>query len=73
MLTSPSLSGIHSNSSSSSAVAERLAKDGVVCLAGRYFGEGQDRYLRLAFANADADSDRASPRAAGVMLQCPIR
>jgi aspartate/methionine/tyrosine aminotransferase len=42
---------------SSSAVAERLAKEaGVVCLPGRYFGEGQDRYLRLAFANADADS-----------------
>lgn len=42
---------------SSSAVAERLAKEaGVVCLPGSYFGEGQDRYLRLAFANADAAS-----------------
>ncbi|CDM58476.1 aminotransferase [Rhizobium favelukesii] len=39
----------------SSAVAERLAKQaGVVCLPGSYFGEGQERYLRLAFANADA-------------------
>ncbi|CAN7382471.1 aminotransferase [Rhizobium sp. LjRoot258] len=39
----------------SSAVAERLAKEaGVVCLPGSYFGEGQERYLRLAFANADA-------------------
>lgn len=39
----------------SSAVAQRLAKEaGVVCLPGSYFGEGQERYLRLAFANADA-------------------
>jgi aspartate/methionine/tyrosine aminotransferase len=38
-------------------VAERLAKEaGVVCLPGSYFGEGQERYLRLAFANADAVS-----------------
>ncbi len=42
---------------SSSAVAERLAKEtGVVCLPGSYFGEGQELYLRLAFANADAVS-----------------
>ncbi|KQV64633.1 aminotransferase [Rhizobium sp. Root1220] len=42
---------------SSSAVAERLAKEaGVVCLPGSYFGEGQEHYLRLAFANADAAS-----------------
>jgi aspartate/methionine/tyrosine aminotransferase len=42
---------------SSSAVAERLAKEaGVVCLPGGYFGQGQERYLRLAFANADAGS-----------------
>lgn len=42
---------------SSSQVAERLARDaGVVCLPGSYFGEGQERYLRLAFANADAAS-----------------
>jgi aspartate/methionine/tyrosine aminotransferase len=42
---------------SSSAVAERLAKEaGVVCLPGSYFGVGQERYLRLAFANADAVS-----------------
>ncbi|NLS03661.1 aminotransferase [Rhizobium sp. P32RR-XVIII] len=38
-------------------VAERLAKKaGVVCIPGSYFGEGQDGYLRLAFANADADA-----------------
>lgn len=42
---------------SSAAVAERLAKEaGVVTLPGSYFGVGQERYLRLAFANADAVS-----------------
>lgn len=35
-------------------VAEKLAKlAGVVCLPGDYFGEGQEAYLRFAFANAD--------------------
>jgi aspartate/methionine/tyrosine aminotransferase len=39
----------------SEAVAEKLAREaGVVCLPGAYFGEGQDDYLRFAFANADA-------------------
>ncbi|TCU14007.1 aminotransferase [Rhizobium sullae] len=38
----------------SATVAERLAKEaGVICIPGSYFGEGQDGYLRLAFANAD--------------------
>lgn len=38
----------------SAAVAERLAKRaGVVCIPGMYFGEGQEHYLRFAFANAD--------------------
>lgn len=38
----------------SAEVAERLAKDaGVICIPGSYFGEGQENYLRLAFANAD--------------------
>ena len=42
---------------SSSAVAERLAREaGVVCIPGSYFGKGQERYLRLAFANADTTS-----------------
>lgn len=42
---------------SSAAVAERLAKEaGVVCIPGSYFGEGRERYLRLAFANADVAS-----------------
>ncbi len=42
---------------SSSEVAERLAREaGVVCIPGAYFGEGQERYLRLAFANADIGS-----------------
>ncbi|MCB5203613.1 aminotransferase [Neorhizobium sp. T786] len=38
----------------SAEVAERLAKQaGVICIPGMYFGEGQERYLRFAFANAD--------------------
>ncbi|WP_075289529.1 aminotransferase [Pararhizobium arenae] len=38
-------------------VAEKLAKiAGIVCLPGDYFGEGQEGYLRFAFANADADT-----------------
>ncbi|MDK4722876.1 aminotransferase [Rhizobium sp. CNPSo 3968] len=42
---------------SSSEVAEELARErGVVCIPGAYFGEGQERYLRLAFANADVAS-----------------
>lgn len=42
---------------SSSEVAEKLAREsGIVCLPGAYFGEGQERYLRLAFANADVAS-----------------
>ncbi|EJC79427.1 aspartate/tyrosine/aromatic aminotransferase [Rhizobium leguminosarum bv. trifolii WSM2297] len=42
---------------SSSEVAERLAREsGIVCLPGAYFGEGQEHYLRLAFANADVAS-----------------
>lgn len=41
----------------SAAAAERLAKEvGVITIPGSYFGEGQERYLRLAFANADAAS-----------------
>ena len=37
------------------AVAERLARDaGVVTVPGPYFGSGQEPFLRLAFANADA-------------------
>ena len=42
---------------SSEAVAEGLAKTvGVSCLPGAFFGEGQDRHLRLAFANADTET-----------------
>ena len=37
-------------------VAQRLAREaGVSCIPGTFFGEGQDAYLRLAFANADSD------------------
>ncbi|SSC71703.1 unnamed protein product [Ciceribacter sp. T2.26MG-112.2] len=39
----------------SAEVAEKLAKEaGVVCIPGAYFGEGQENYLRFAFANADS-------------------
>jgi aspartate/methionine/tyrosine aminotransferase len=39
----------------SEVVAEKLAREaGVVCLPGVYFGDGQQDYLRFAFANADA-------------------
>ena len=47
---------------SSSAVAEELASErGVVCIPGAYFGEGQERYLRFAFANVDIASIRLLP------------
>lgn len=39
---------------SSVQVGRSLAQDhGILCLAGSMFGPGQDRYLRLAFANVD--------------------
>jgi len=35
-------------------VAARMAREaGVLCLPGAFFGEGQENYLRIAFANAD--------------------
>lgn len=41
----------------SAEVAEKLAKRaGVTCIPGVYFGEGQQAYLRFAFANADAQT-----------------
>jgi hypothetical protein len=47
----------------SEVVAEKLAKEaGVVCLPGVYFGEGQEKYLRFAFANADAPTIRQLER-----------
>ena len=43
--------------SSAAAVAERLARDfGVVTVPGSYFGSGQEPFLRMAFANADAET-----------------
>lgn len=43
----------------SAQVAERLAKEaGILCLPGSYFGPTQERYLRFAFANADASTIR---------------
>ncbi|WEX85887.1 aminotransferase [Sinorhizobium garamanticum] len=51
-------------------VAEKLAKlAGVICLPGDCFGEGQDNYLRFAFANADvATIRRLEERLAGFEL-----
>lgn len=44
------------NDRTSTQVAEYLAsKRGVVCLPGAFFGEGQEDYLRFAFANAAGD------------------
>ena len=51
-------------------VAEKLAKlAGVVCLPGDYFGEGQESYLRFAFANADVQTiEKLEERLAGFAL-----
>ncbi|WP_431272713.1 aminotransferase [Dankookia sp. P2] len=44
------------------AVAERLAAQrGLLCLPGPFFGPGQDRHIRLAFANAALDAIAAIP------------
>lgn len=41
----------------SAEVAEKLAKRaGITCIPGVYFGEGQQDYLRFAFANADVET-----------------
>ncbi|MFX8477620.1 hypothetical protein ABTL82_19225, partial [Acinetobacter baumannii] len=38
------------------AVAQALARQqGILCLPGAFFGPGQDRYLRMAFANVGED------------------
>ena len=56
-------------------VARRLAVDhGVVCLPGSAFGPDQDEYLRLAFANLDAQAfpalvERLDDRDRGVSLE----
>jgi aspartate/methionine/tyrosine aminotransferase len=43
-------------------VAERLAVDrGVLCLPGSYFGPGNERHLRIAFANADRTAIESLP------------
>jgi len=40
-------------------IAQALAETvGISCLPGAFFGEAQDRHLRLAFANADAETIR---------------
>ncbi len=41
----------------SAEVAEKLAKRaGITCIPGVYFGDGQQNYLRFAFANADVET-----------------
>ena len=51
-------------------IAEKLAAErGVLGLPGPWFGPGQDRHLRLAFANVGVDSIREIPnRLAGFHL-----
>ncbi|MBE7637209.1 aminotransferase [Sneathiella sp. P13V-1] len=47
---------------SSIEVAEKLAKEcGLLTIPGEFFGPGQERYLRFAFANEDATSIRQIP------------
>ena len=48
----------------SSEVAQLLAeKHGVLCLPGAFFGDGQDAFLRLAFANANcSDLEKLAAR-----------
>ncbi len=44
------------------AVAERLAAErGLLGLPGPFFGPGQDRHIRLAFANAGLEAIAAVP------------
>ena len=46
----------HPHADGAEAVSARLAEEnGVVTLPGPWFGVGQERYLRLAFANAGVD------------------
>ena len=45
----------HPFEQSSTVVAERLAREfKIICLPGSYFGPGQDKYFRFAFANLEA-------------------
>lgn len=47
----------HPFQDSSTAVAEKLIKDaGILTIPGDFFGKGQDKHLRFAFANADIDT-----------------
>lgn len=47
----------------SAAVSEKLAKTcGVVTIPGAYFGEGQQDFLRFAFANVDAETIAQLPQ-----------
>ena len=51
------------------AVAEALTRElGVLVLPGSFFGPGQDRHLRIAFANVDADGIREMARRIGLGL-----
>lgn len=48
---------------SSVSIAEFLAgQHGIVCLAGEFFGPSQQHFLRIAFANVDADALASLPR-----------
>jgi aspartate/methionine/tyrosine aminotransferase len=46
----------------SAAVSEKLAKTcGIITIPGAYFGEGQQDFLRFAFANVDAETITVLP------------
>ena len=46
----------HPEAITAAQVAERLGRErGALCLPGSAFGDGQEQYLRIAFANADLD------------------
>lgn len=50
------------------SVAERLAGEcGLMCLPGPFFGPGQDRHLRLAFANVEASVIASIPERLGLL------
>jgi len=48
------------------SIAERLASErGIVTLPGAFFGEAQEHYLRIAFANVTAELIATLPQRLG--------
>ena len=60
------------NAPDATAVAARLAGElGLACLPGPFFGPGQDRHLRLAFANVESDVISRIPERLGLLGSPP--